>query len=59
MKNEKLNTMIWNSFTTFFREEKGYDDWTDDEIGGSMCNDDIDEFIEYIKKTLQYEDRFY
>ncbi len=53
--NKKLNNMIWNSFTTFFREEKCYIDWNDDEIGGSMNNDDIDEFIEYTKKALNYE----
>ena len=56
MNNLKLNDMIWNSFTTFFREVKGYEDWTDEQIGGSMCNDDIEEFIEYVKKTLYYEE---
>ena len=55
MDNKELDNMIWNSFTKFFREVKGYEDWNDEQIGGSMNNDDIDQFIEYIKGSLNYE----
>ena len=55
--NKRLNNKIWNAFTTFFRDEKGYSDWTDEEIGGSMNNDDINEFIDYLKKSLNYEEK--
>ena len=46
---------IWNNFTYFFREIKGHYDWTDEQIGGSINNDDIDEFIYCIKEVLNYD----
>lgn len=46
--NDTLDNDLWLLFTEFFREEKGYDDWTDEEINFSLTEDDIDEFIEYL-----------
>lgn len=49
--NEILQNKIWDAFTTYFREIKGYEDWTDEQIDGSFCDDDIIEFIYYIMQN--------
>lgn len=43
---------IWEAFVVFFREVKGYNDWTCEEIATSMNKDDVEEFINYIRKVL-------
>lgn len=43
---------IWEAFLDFFRNVKGYNDWTDEEIATSMNNDDIQEFCKYIINLL-------
>lgn len=43
---------LWESFTAFFRNIKGYNNWTDEEIARSMNNDDIKEYIEWVKEVL-------
>ena len=44
---------LWESFMAFFRYVKGYEDWTDEQIAISMNNDDLKEYIEWIKKVLE------
>lgn len=39
------NDKIWGEFVKFFREEKGYADWTEDEIEYSRTDDDEVEFV--------------
>lgn len=43
---------LWESFIAFFKYVKGYSDWTDEEIAISMNNDDINEYIKWVKKVL-------
>lgn len=43
---------IWEGFLYFFRNEKGYSDWTDEQIALSMNNDDLKEYCEWIMKVL-------
>lgn len=43
---------LWESFMAFFRYVKGYEDWTDEQIAISMNNDDLKEYIEWVKKVL-------
>lgn len=49
-KSDTLDEELWKEFTDFFRNEKGYEDWTDDEINLSLNDDDITEFIQYLKE---------
>ena len=44
---------VWKKFCEFFREVKLYYDWTDEEIDYSRCDDDIDEFIEWLVYELE------
>ena len=39
---------VWEKFTDFFRLEKGYADWTDEEIDLSRNNDDFVEFVKWL-----------
>lgn len=39
---------VWAKFVKFFREVKGYEDWTEDEIEASRNDDDTDEFIKWL-----------
>jgi len=41
LENEK----VWEKFTDFFRNEKCYSDWTDEEIDYSRNDDDFEEFV--------------
>ena len=43
---------LWEAFMAFFREVKGYNDWTDEEIATSYNDGDVKEFIEWIRKIL-------
>lgn len=43
---------LWNSFVYFFRNVKGYSDWTDEQIAISMNNDDLKEYCEWTMKVL-------
>lgn len=43
-----LDDNLWDLFVKFFREIKGYQDWTEEQIDLSMNNDDIQEFITWI-----------
>lgn len=43
---------LWNSFIYFFRNVKGYEDWTDEQIAISMNNDDLKEYCEWAMKVL-------
>jgi hypothetical protein len=45
----------WECFMAFFRIEKGYEDWTDEQIALSVNQDDIDEFCKFIKDNLSYD----
>ena len=48
-----MEQAIWELFIRYFREEKGYEKWTDEEIAGSMNQDDIRDFTEFIKIKLE------
>lgn len=50
-----MTQQCWECFMAFFRNEKGYEDWTDEEIALSVNEDDINEFCDYIKKNLSYD----
>ncbi len=43
---------LWNSFVYFFRNIKGYSDWTDEQIALSMNNDDLKEYCKWVMKVL-------
>ena len=43
---------LWNSFVYFFRNIKGYEDWTDEQIAISMNNDDLKEYCKWVMKVL-------
>ena len=47
------NETIWKKFCEFFREEKGYEDWTDEEIDLSRNDDDFEQFVEWLAQTDQ------
>ena len=49
LENEK----VWKMFCEFFREEKGYSDWTDEQIDYSRNNDDVEEFIVWLVEKLE------
>lgn len=46
----KIGDSIWNLFTHFFRTEKGYEKWTDEQIELSYNNDDVCEFVEWLSR---------
>lgn len=39
-------------YINWFRDEKGYNDWNDEEILTAMNDDDIQEFLKYVKINL-------
>lgn len=51
--NVELNGIVWKEFVKFFREEKGYEDWTEQEIEDSRNDDDTTEFIQYLVKKVR------
>ena len=55
MAKKTLEDEITDNFFRFFREIKGYDSWTDEQITFSMNNDDVCEYVEYIKSILEYD----
>lgn len=52
----ELNGKVWKKFVEFFREEKGYSDWTEQEIEDSRNDDDITEFLEWLVNQLESDD---
>lgn len=46
----ELNGIVWKKFVEFFRNEKGYSDWTEQEIEDSRNDDDTTEFLEWLVK---------
>lgn len=44
----ELNGRVWKKFVEFFRYEKGYEDWTEQEIEDSRNDDDTTEFLEWL-----------
>ena len=49
----ELNGKVWKKFVEFFRHEKGYEDWTEDEIEDSRNDDDTTEFIGWLVNELE------
>lgn len=45
-----VDDSVWDLFVKFFREVKGYNTWTEEEIDLSMNNDDIVEFIKWLSE---------
>lgn len=42
---------VWEKFCEFFREEKGYEDWTDEEIDISRNDDDFEQFVKWLVQS--------
>lgn len=51
MDREQIESL----FVDFFKYDKGYTNWTEDEIFNSINCDDIDEFVDKIKEELEYK----
>lgn len=49
----ELNGKVWKKFVEFFRDEKGYSDWTEQEIEDSRNDDDTTEFIVWLVNRLE------
>ena len=49
----ELNGKVWKKFVEFFREEKGYTDWTEQEIEDSRNDDDTTEFLGWLVNQLE------
>lgn len=49
----ELNGKVWKKFVQFFREEKGYSDWTEQEIEDSRNDDDTTEFLGWLVSQLE------
>ncbi len=49
----ELNGIVWKKFVEFFRYEKGYEDWTEQEIEDSRNDDDTTEFLEWLVKRVE------
>lgn len=45
-----IEDSIWELFVKFFREVKGYENWTDDEIELSYNGDDVAEFVAWLSE---------
>ena len=45
-----IEDSIWDLFVKFFREEKGYENWTDEEIELSYNGDDVEEFVAWLSE---------
>lgn len=39
---------VWVKFVEFFRNVKGYDDWSEDDIEFSRNQDDEEEFVKWL-----------
>ena len=39
-------------YDDFFKNYKGHDDWSDEEITISTCKGDVDEFIDEVKNIM-------
>lgn len=39
---------VWVKFVEFFRNVKGYDDWSEDDIEFSCNQDDEEEFVKWL-----------
>ena len=48
-----MKETIINLFFDYFRNVKGYEDWTDNEIIFSYNDDDINEFLSYLKRIIK------
>ena len=53
MDEVKLEGKVWDKFVEFFRYEKGYEDWTENEIEYSRNNDDATEFMVWLVNQLE------
>lgn len=45
-----IEDSIWDLFVKFFREVKGYENWTGDEIELSYNGDDVAEFVAWLSE---------
>lgn len=57
-KNLELENKIYDAFYKFFRDEKGYKTWSNEDIDISINDDDLLEFIAYIFRFTT-RDRYY
>ena len=51
------NSDTWKEFVKFFREKKGYEDWTEEEIDLSRNDDDIEQFINWLVEEKKRVER--
>lgn len=45
-----IDDSVWELFVRFFREVKGYSDWSENEIDLSLNNDDVVEFVKWLSE---------
>ena len=45
--------LVWKNFVRFFREEKGYEDWTEQEIENSYNDDDIESYMLWLCNEIE------
>lgn len=50
---DSLGKKIWESFSKYFKNEKGFDEWKDETIAATMNKDDIKMYCDYVKETLE------
>jgi len=48
-----MKEKIINLFFDYFRNIKGYENWTDNDIIFCSNDDDINDFLNYIKKIIK------
>ena len=53
MTGKEINNKIIELFFIYFKDIKGYQDWSDNEILFSYNDDDIKDFLNFIQKTLK------
>lgn len=53
MNDKEINNKIIELFFIYFKDIKGYQDWSDNEILFNYNDDDIKDFLNFIQKTLK------
>ena len=53
MTNNEIKNKIIELFFIYFKDIKGYQDWSDNEILFNYNDDDIKDFLNFIQKTLK------
>lgn len=48
--NKKVEDLFYDEY---FRKEKGHSDWTDEQIAGSINQDDIADFVKWVASEIK------